>query len=94
MAKLKANLPWPWRLVFGKKNENGELIAICETPGAQDARSEELGRILSSALGDTDFEWWEEKEYIAANTAEKAALELLKLALAARRDNLPRTRQL
>ena len=92
VAKLKANLPRPWKLVFGKKNESGELIAICEAPGAEDARSEELGRILSSALGHTEFEWWEEKEYTAGNATEHAALELLKLALAAGRDNLPRTR--
>ncbi len=92
MTKLKANLPRPWKLVFGKKNENGELIAVCEAPGAEHARSEELGRILSSALGHTEFEWWEEKEYTAGNATEQAALELLKLALAAGRDHLPRTR--
>lgn len=93
IAKLKAHLPRPWKLVFGKKSENDELIAICEAPGAEDARSEELGRILSSALGQTEFEWWEEKEYTAGNATEQAALELLKLALAAGRDNLPGTRR-
>ena len=91
IAKLKANLPRPWKLVFGKKSENGELIAICEAAGAEDACSEELGRILSCALGETDFEWWGENEYVATSTNERVALELLKLALAARRDNLPRT---
>ena len=93
MAKLKANLPRPWNLVFGKKNENGELIAVCEAPGDEDEWSEALGRILSSALGDTDFEWWKEEEYVATSPAEQAALELLKLALAARRDDLPRARR-
>ena len=93
MAKLKANLRRPWKLVFGKKNENGELIAVCEAPGAEHAWSEALGRILSSALGDVDFEWWKEEEYTPVSTAEKAALELLKLALAARRDNWPLNRR-
>ena len=89
MAKLKANLPRPWKLVFGRKNESGELIAICEAPGTEDAWSGEFGRILSSALGNADFEWWKEKEYIATSSAEQAAIQLLKLALAARRDDLP-----
>ncbi len=93
MAKLKANLRRPWKIVFGKKNENGELIAVCGAPGAEDAWSEALGRILSSALGDTDFEWWEEEEYVATSPTEQAALELLKLALAARRDDPPPTRR-
>ncbi len=86
MEKLKASLPRPWKLVYGRKNEDGEWIAICEAPGGEDAWSEELGRILSSALGDNDFEWWEEKEYITTSSAEKTALEHLKLALAARQD--------
>jgi len=91
IAKLKANLPSPWKLVFGKKTESNEWIAMCEAPGAEDARSEELGRILSSALGHTEFEWWEEKEYTAGDPTEQAALELLKLALAVGHDNRPRT---
>lgn len=86
MEKLKASLPRPWKLVYGRKNKDGEWIAICEAPGGEDAWSEELGRILSSALGDNDFEWWEEKEYITTSSAEKTALEHLKLALAARQD--------
>lgn len=90
MEKLKVNLPRPWRLVYGRKNADGEWIAICEAPGAEDAWSDELGRILSNALGDADFEWWEEKEYITTSAAEKAALDRLMRELASRQDRLSR----
>jgi len=93
IEKLKMSLPRPWQLAYGRKSKDGEWIAICEAPGAENAWSGELERILSSTFGDADFEWWEEKEYVAASPAEHTALELLKLALAARRDNLRSTRR-
>ena len=93
IAKLKANLPRPWILVFVKKSENDEVIAICEAPDTSTVWEEALELILQNALGDTDFEWWHEKEYTAATTDEKAALERLKLALAVRCDNLSRIRK-
>ncbi len=87
MERLKASLPRPWKLVYGRKNEDGEWIAICEAPGAEGAWGEELGRILSSTFGDNDFEWWEENEYMTTSSAEKTALEHIKCELAARQDN-------
>src|SRR5215470_3451786 len=90
IEKLRLGLPMPWTLVYGRNNENCEWLAICEAPGTEGALSGELGRVLSSELGDTDFQWWEEKEYITTSAAEKAALDRLKRQLEARQDLLSR----
>jgi hypothetical protein len=87
LEKLKTALPRSWKLVYSKKNENSEWLAICEAPDGGIARREEFARILSGTLGDMDFEWWEENEYIAKGPAEKATLQRLKRTLAAHRDN-------
>lgn len=83
LEKLKTALPGPWRLVYCKNNENSEWIAICEVPGSGIACREQFARILKGALGDTDFDWWEENEYVARGPAEKATLQRLKRTLAA-----------
>lgn len=86
LERLKTALPKPWKLVYCKTNENSEWIAICESPGGGIARREEFGRFLTGTLGGTDFEWWEENEYVARGPAEKATLRRLRRTLAARQD--------